>query len=161
VASTWGDNTVTAGPTTTKLAKDKLWAIKLQIVPQGVSTTLLQALGVAVVVNGSNPAANIRMGLYTDSGGAAPNALEAQTTAFVTADGVSEQLLASPVSISTGAHWVAFVADQDVRVHVDAATVTWISGSATYAGLTTLPTVFPAPSAFTVARGHLFAVTTP
>jgi hypothetical protein len=161
VASTWGDNTVTAGPTTTKLVKDKLWAIKIQIAPQGVTTTLLQALGIVVVVNGSNPAANIRMGLYTDSGGGAPNALEAQTTAFVTANGVSERLLASPVSISTGAHWVAFVADQDVRVHADAATVTWISGSVTYAGLTTLPATFPVPSAFTVERGHLFAVTTP
>jgi hypothetical protein len=113
------------------------------------------------VVNGSNPVANIRMGLYTDSGGGAPNALEAQTTAFVTVNGVSEQLLASPASIPTGAHWVAFVADQDVRVHADAATGTWLNASVTYAGLTTLPGAFPLPSAFTVERGHLFAVTTP
>jgi hypothetical protein len=156
-----GNNQITAGPTTTKLAKDKLWTLKINVVPAGVSSTLLQALGIVVVVNGTNPAANIRLGLYTESGGNAPNTLEAQTAPFVTSDGISEQLLASPVSISTGAHWVAFLADQDVRVHVDAATTTWISAPITYASVNTLPAAFPFPTALTVERGHLFAVTTP
>ena len=162
VGSTWGDNSVTAGPTTTKLGKDKLWALKIQIAPPGVTTTLLQALGIVVVVNGTNPAANIRLGLYSDAGGGAPNTLEAQTAAFVTADGVSEQLLASPVSIATGAHWITFLADQDLRVHIDSgATVSWINSPLTYASTTTLPAAFPFPTAIAVERGHLFAVTTP
>ncbi|HYJ11272.1 MAG TPA: hypothetical protein VEX18_19755 [Polyangiaceae bacterium] len=158
VASVGGNDDVTAGPTTTKLAKNTLWAMRINVVPTGVSSTLLQALGMAVVVNVANPAANIRLGLYTDSGGSAPNTLEAQTPAFVTTNGLSEQLLASAVSIPVGAHWFAFVADQDVRVHVDAATVSWTGATLAYASL---PASYPLPTAYTVERGHVYAVTTP
>lgn len=158
--SPWGNDQVTSGPTTTKLSKNMLWTFKLNVVPVGAATTLLQALGIVVVVDGVNPAANIRMGLYTDSANA-PNALEAQTPAFVTVNGVSEKVLTSAVSIPTGAHWIAFLADQDVRVHVDSATTSWASASVSYAGVSSLPATFPLPSAFTIERGHLFAITTP
>lgn len=158
--STWGNDQLTSGPTTTKLGKNTLWTFKINVAPLGAATTLLQSLGIVVVVDGVNPVANIRMGLYTDSA-SAPNALEAQTPAFVTADGVSEKLLSGAVSIPTGAHWIAFLADQDVRVHVDSATTSWASAPVSYASVSSLPATFPLPSGFTIGRGHLFAITTP
>jgi len=162
-ASTWGNNNLSAGPKTTKLSKNMLWAFRISIAPTGgATTTLLQALGIVVVVDSVNPAANLRIGLYTDSGAMAPRTLEAQTTPLVTVNGVNEQVLASAVSIPTGAHWIAFLADQDLRVHVDSTPmVSWAAASVTYASATTLPTSFPLPTGFSVELGHMFAVTTP
>src|SRR6478735_84287 len=160
--TTWGNNAVTAGPSTTKLAKNTLWTFKINITPAGGgTTTLLQALGLVAVVDGVNPAANLRIGLYGDSGASSPKTLEAQTGPLVTVNGVNEQVLPTPVSVATGAHWIAFLADQDLRIHVDAATVSWAGASLAYASVSTLPTTFPLPTGYTVERGHLFAVTTP
>ncbi len=156
--STWGNDATSA--TTTKLGKNMLWTFKINVAPAGASTTMLQALGIVAVVDGVNPAANIRMGLYTDSA-SAPNALEAQTPAFVTTNGRNDRVLTSAVSIPTGSHWIAFLADQDVRVHVDSATTSWASAPVTYASVSALPSTFPLPTAFTIERGHLFAITTP
>ena len=162
-ASTWGSNAISAGPTTTKLSKNMLWTFRTSITPAGGATsTLLQALGIVVVVDGANPAANLRIGLYSDSGAMAPKTLEAQTTPLVTVNGANEQVLASAVSIPTGSHWIAFLADQDLRVHVDTMPiVSWAAASLSYASTSSLPTAFPLPTGFSVERGHLFAVTTP
>jgi hypothetical protein len=161
-ASTWGNNAVTAGPTTTKLSKNTLWTFKINITPAGgAASTLLQALGMVVVVDGANPVANLRVGLYADSGASAPKTLEAQTSPLVSVNGVNEQLLTSAVSIPSGSHWIAFLADQDVRVHVDAATVSYAAASVGYASVSSLPATFPLPTGYTIERGHMFAVTTP
>jgi hypothetical protein len=161
-ASTWGNNAVTAGPTTTKLSKNTLWTFKINITPAGgAASTLLQALGMALVVDGANPVANLRIGLYADSGASAPKTLEAQTSPLVTVNGVNEQLLTSAVAIPSGSHWIAFLADQDIRLHVDAATVSYAAASLTYASVSTLPVTFPLPTGYTIERGHMFAVTTP
>jgi hypothetical protein len=162
-ATTSGNNAISVGPTTTKLSKNMLWTYRISITPSGAATTtLLQALGMVVVVDGANPSANLRIGLYADSGANAPRALEAQTTPLVTVNGVNEQVLASALSIPTGFHWIAFLADQDMRVHVDAgAAVSWAAASLTYASASSLPAIFPLPTGFSVDRGHLFAVTTP
>ncbi|MEO6603630.1 MAG: hypothetical protein ABIQ16_27350 [Polyangiaceae bacterium] len=160
-ATTWGNNAITPVPTTTKLAKNTLWTFKLSVTPNGASTTLLEALGIVVVVDGANPSAKVRIGLYTDSGASSPNTLEAQTSPLVTVNGVNEQVLASAVSIPSGTHWIAFLADQDIRLHVDAASISWAAASVTFAGATSLPSPFPLPTGYSVERGHLFAVTTP
>jgi hypothetical protein len=160
-STVWGNNAITPIPTTTKLAKNTLWTFKLSVTPNGASTTLLQALGMVVVVDGANPSAKVRIGLYSDSGASSPNTLEAQTSPLVTVNGVNEQVLASAVSIASGTHWIAFLADQDIRVHVDAASISWAGASVTFASATTLPSPFPLPTGYTIERGHLFAVTAP
>jgi len=162
-ATTWGNNAITAGPTTTKLTKNTLWTYKISVTPAGGGiSTLLQALGIVIVVDGANPVANLRIGLYSDSGASSPKTLEAQTSQLTTVNGINEQVLASAVSIPTGSHWIAFAADQDIRVHVDAATtVSWAAASVSFGTLSSLPTTFPLPTAYSIERGHLFAVTTP
>ncbi|HEY0469273.1 MAG TPA: hypothetical protein VGC79_34005, partial [Polyangiaceae bacterium] len=84
-----------------------------------------------------------------------------QTSQLVTVNGVNEQVLASAVSISAGPHWIAFLADQDIRMHMDAATISWAAASVSYASVSALPGTFPLPTGYTIERGHLFAVTTP
>jgi hypothetical protein len=160
VSTVWGNKNVTTAPEDTKLAKDLLWAMPVVISPAG-GTTSLQALGVVVVVNGSNPAVNVKLGLYSNSSGGAPQTLQAQSAAFTTVNGVNEQLLATPVTISQGEYWLALVASGDIRIAADsAATVSWSKATLTYTG-GNLPTTYPLPSPLTVERGHLFAVTAP
>lgn len=156
VSTVYGNNQITAGPTTTKLDKNMLWTMKITI----GSASTLQALGVAVVVDAIDTSANVRLGLYSDSAGA-PNALEAQTPAFATTNGLSERLLTTPVAVTAGSHWIAILADNNVRVHVDAANISWAAASLSYASVSTLPTQFPLPGSYTLGRGHMYAVTTP
>jgi len=160
-ASTFGNDGL-PGQTTIKLLKNTLWAFKLGITPPGgESTTLLQALGIAMVVDGIDLSAHVRIGLYADSGAGAPKGLEAQTTPLTTVNGRNEQLLSSAVSVSSGSHWLAVVADRDIRVHADTSTNSWANTPLTYANISSLPATFPLPSSTTLERGHLFAVTTP
>jgi hypothetical protein len=118
-----------------------------------VEAGTLAALGLQTVT-GNVP---IRLGLYTDYGGA-PYQLVAQTGELITvANGATEGLV-TPVSISAGTYWFFFVASSNVTITTESASTLWWYTSFTYAAL---PSNAPAFSSLNAGFADAYAVVVP